>query len=294
MQLVGIDIAATERANNEPAGSFLKRAFQPPALETKATLNVKAPTSTRRTINTRDLEATRRAREASEAAYERRRLELGLPTLQETQRQATAETEAALDLTRRSEALNGEAETYWRGRASALRTETAALDAEIGYLRARLAETSGTFVGLESNAFGYGAYPLVTGSNQFPIRKLPRPALPLGDGQTNIWGANQQGAQLAGRIGFGGGATRGRIFLNASRNSFNWREQRQARSPFVNNFPTAIFAAPFATGYSSYEGETLAARLSQLEAQRAGLVARQRELEDEARRAGAFPGWLRP
>ena len=32
----------------------------------------------------------------------------------------------------------------------------------------------------------------------------------------------------------------------------------------------------------------------QLNAARAGLSARWRELEDEARRAGAPPGWLRP
>jgi hypothetical protein len=40
--------------------------------------------------------------------------------------------------------------------------------------------------------------------------------------------------------------------------------------------------------------ETLTRRLRELELERAGLQARWRLLEDEARRAGASPGWLRP
>jgi hypothetical protein len=38
----------------------------------------------------------------------------------------------------------------------------------------------------------------------------------------------------------------------------------------------------------------LITRFNELAAARAALLARWRELEDEARRAGAQPGWLRP
>ncbi|MEJ7710764.1 MAG: hypothetical protein WKF84_13075 [Pyrinomonadaceae bacterium] len=59
---------------------------------------------------------------------------------------------------------------------------------------------------------------------------------------------------------------------------------------------------PYGTGifYSvpynnqSYESGSLTLQLQELETARAGLHARWRALEDEARRAGASPGWLRP
>jgi len=35
-------------------------------------------------------------------------------------------------------------------------------------------------------------------------------------------------------------------------------------------------------------------QLNDLLSQRAGMQARWRDLEEEARRAGAYPGWLRP
>jgi hypothetical protein len=44
----------------------------------------------------------------------------------------------------------------------------------------------------------------------------------------------------------------------------------------------------------TYERAHLVARLRELEAARAGIEARWRFLEEEARRAGAQPGWLRP
>jgi hypothetical protein len=297
VQLVGIDIAATERANQEPSGSLLKRAErQLTAPDSKLNALANPPTSARRTINTRDLEATRREREASEAAYERRRRELGLPNLQETQQQATAETEAALALTLRNEAGNADAENYWRERASELRTEAAALDAQISYLRARLPDVSNIF---SYGSFGYGtsgfgSSVVIANGAPFANRKIPQPAFPLRNNQLNGWGANQRGAQLTGRIGFGGGSTRGGIFLNTFPQGTIWRGRQQSRAPYFNNNRSTLISAPFYGGYSSYGYDELAAQLYELEAQRAGLRARQRELEDEARRAGALPGWLRP
>jgi hypothetical protein len=54
------------------------------------------------------------------------------------------------------------------------------------------------------------------------------------------------------------------------------------------------FGAPY-PGYD-YSGErvNLINRLHELESARAGLQTRWRILEEEARRAGAPPGWLRP
>jgi hypothetical protein len=62
----------------------------------------------------------------------------------------------------------------------------------------------------------------------------------------------------------------------------------------VTILPVPVYA-PFAYGYNnSYEQSALDARLHELEGERAGLQARWRLLEEEARRAGVPPGWLRP
>jgi hypothetical protein len=44
----------------------------------------------------------------------------------------------------------------------------------------------------------------------------------------------------------------------------------------------------------TYERQTLTNQLNDLLMQRAALQARWKEFEEEARRAGAYPGWLRP
>ena len=92
-RLMSIDIEATERANNDSAGSFLRRtdAHRAPALPLTT-----ATQSATRTITNRDLEPYERTRLNSEATWEKRRKELGLPSLEETRREA-ARRDAALD-----------------------------------------------------------------------------------------------------------------------------------------------------------------------------------------------------
>ncbi len=93
LRLKSIDIPATERANNDSPGSFLRRTGEH---------RVQAPPSTTatqkavRTITNRDLDPYERARLINEATSEKRRKELGLPSLEETRREA-ARREAALD-----------------------------------------------------------------------------------------------------------------------------------------------------------------------------------------------------
>ena len=91
--LKSIDIPSTERANDDSAGSFLGRI---------GAHRVQAPTSTTatqkatRTITNRDLEPYESARLRSDATWEKRHKELGLPSLEETRREA-ARRDAALD-----------------------------------------------------------------------------------------------------------------------------------------------------------------------------------------------------
>jgi len=74
----------------------------------------------------------------------------------------------------------------------------------------------------------------------------------------------------------------------------NFGRQRLARPPFANGIPFgSAVALPFDAYDGSYERAALSSHLDQLLMQRAGLQGRWRVLEDEARQAGAYPGWLR-
>ena len=92
-RLKSIDIPATERANNASAGSFLRRIG---AQRVQAPPSTTATQKATRTITNRDLEPYERARVTSEETWNKRQKELGLPSLEETRREA-ARREAALD-----------------------------------------------------------------------------------------------------------------------------------------------------------------------------------------------------
>ena len=133
IQVAAIDIPATERANNEAPGSFLKRlqaevAGQASLVEFQASHTPTQP----RTVTNRDLESYARARVESEAAYERRRVELGLPTLEESRRRAEREATALDELVAKRK--QEESERYWRDRAAELQAEVDAANARIDSL----------------------------------------------------------------------------------------------------------------------------------------------------------------
>jgi hypothetical protein len=311
LQMSIIDIEATERANQEPFGSLLRRASEQAATGPSNAVAANAQRSTTaspdssatpqralRTITNRDLEASRRAREASEAAYERRRRELGLPSLALTRQRAEEEASRAREELRRSISEDAQAEGYWRAQASELRSQLAALNAQIDYVRGLLAgmpeqRAAGSYTVLTSVA------PLTQGRGVtgFPSVNVGHPGLIAQSrmsGNQNIFVAPNNGPQLTARVGFGGGATRGQVFLNTT----------PGRRGFGHSgfFPQGVFASPvtlFGSAYPNdsfydYDRATLVQRLREMELERAGLQARWRVLEDEARRAGAQPGWLRP
>src|SRR5215470_6496180 len=85
IQLRTINIDATERANGAPRGSFFTRSSKPAQVNAAPQEQATA----RRSITNADLEGYRRARLASERAYEKRRRELNLPSV-EVQRQEVA------------------------------------------------------------------------------------------------------------------------------------------------------------------------------------------------------------
>ena len=283
LNLATIDIPATETANNELPGSLLRRitVATGSALradqETAATLASALPL--RHTVTNRDLESSKRRRLESESAYERRRKELGLSSVEESRRQAALESDSIATELEQTRSSERESENYWRARATELRTEMAALDAQIRFVRSQLDEPlfsgmNGSFASVTSVvpfvSFGNGGRHSAFGS---------RGMRPL------VFGPPRNDAQLSGRVVFGGGSTRGQVRLNPRR----FDRSRQVGLPLFG-WPNTVAWQP----YDISERSQLITQFNELGAARAGLTARWRELEDEARRAGAQPGWLRP
>jgi hypothetical protein len=110
IQLVSIDIAATERLNGQSAGSLLATTAAP-----KASTPVQTPRATAtRSITNKDLEVYRRAR----LEGERERQELGLPSVEERQREVEEidnRTQEQIREKRSQEELD-----FWRNRATQL------------------------------------------------------------------------------------------------------------------------------------------------------------------------------
>ncbi len=309
--IAAIDIPATEKANHELPGSLLGRAVRGTAQSSVPKDGIekqKASSGGRRTITNRDLETLMRRRQEGETAYESRRKQLGLPSLEESRKQAAAEFDLVTTELGQKRIAEEESEDYWRTRAAALRTEITALDAELNYIRARLDEvpfamplgaSGGSFTSVGSivgfgNLRGSGN---LRGTGNFGRRSFGN----FGGGRSfrgqitqrpNVYVAPPYGPQLRARVGFGGGVTRGQVFVNPG----NFRHSRQigAGAPFGVLPNLTVFGFPV-QGYDfTYERGALIARFNELAAARAGLSARLRELEDEARRAGVAPGWLRP
>ena len=293
-----IDIAATEKANNEASGAFMKR-VQSALPELPATQQL--PVSPRPTLTNRDLESSVRRRRDSELAYEDRRKQLGLPSVEESRRQAAAEADSIRVELQQQQAVAQESESYWRERAGALRTEIAAVDAQLAYVRSRLEERpwGNDWSGGWSNLFfstggvsfgsfgGGGSFGRAGGFRRGPFGNPG--GFHGGRHRPGTFVAPNSGARVRAGVTFGGGAIRGRVFANPGTG-------RPARGHFPGGFGAGnvvVSGWGFPIDYS-YERSELITRFNELGATRAGLNARWRELEDEARRAGVSPGWLRP
>jgi len=309
-----VDVAETERANNEPAGSFFRRAAAARGSQGRPAAGAQdGPTATTPratpTLTNRELEPVRRTRVESERAYERRRAELGLPSAEEARRRDQEDERAMRERARRQDEEDADGEGYWRGRAAALREEAGALDAEIDYLRGLLAETSGNSSAGFSSSSGLAAGALtVVADPRFHFGRGGFPTnLPTGTAYArnpanallHDFGGNRSGRSRS-------GATLGFNVNGGTRAGFGY-SKRNSRAPFSRRLPRgrfahqrSVFFAPGFVGivapfdYASADSSALATRLRLLEGARAGLAARWRRLEEDARRAGAPPGWLRP
>ena len=134
-QLIFIDVAATERANGEAPGAFFKHRERVENSEPAA-----LPPA-RLTVTNLDLVPFAERRIAGEKAYERRRIELDLPSIEESRRRQAQEEAATLSFARERAAKQASEESYWRKLAAGLRGEFATVDAQINYLGSRLADS---------------------------------------------------------------------------------------------------------------------------------------------------------
>ena len=261
VQLSGIDIAKTERVNGEPSGTFLARVLPPAQV-------VAQPGQTRaqRSITNRDLEGYRRTRIESELAYDKRRKELGLSSAEEGRRQAAAITERTYQQLLAMRDKDESAEQYWRERASSLRSEDATTLAQIDYVKQRLAEIPNTnSLAAFNSPFGLANGPFMN----FPVQNLNMlNGLTIG---LNTGHRNLRHRRFPGRFD----------------------RFRGNRGLFNDVFGGNLFALPYQPYDYTYERAELVKQLDELQLRNAALRVRWRDLDEEARRAGAYPGWLR-
>lgn len=291
LQMRAIDIAATERANNEEPGALLRRARVD---QTTVTTSDPSPTGKAvRTITNRDLESAMLRRRDSELAYDRRVKELGLPSVEESQQRAAAESAVIQQELKEVRSSKMESEQYWRSRAADLRAELAALDAEIEFVRARIDEypfpnTAGAVTTVTTG-------PVITLGDIGDDRRYRR---------NNGYGRDQYGGYGGRRPVYSGrddrqNTTGARQSERDRRGRYRNRDGRYPRSGGIGIITGGdIYSGiPTTQGTStydySYERSALITRYNELGAERAGMKARWREFEEEARRAGVPPGWLR-
>jgi len=271
LQLSTINIAATEKLNGEAPGHLVQHRFQAPMNVQAVVTAPTTPVVAKRSVTNLDLENFRRTRVESERNYEERRKELGLPTIEEQRRNLAAVGERAGEASRNILADEEQAESYWRNRADALRNEISATNARIDYVQTRLNEIP---------AYSYGAFGSV-----LPFATVDQLSIgsPFITGTVGV----SVGSQVRGGFGFRNDRFRGRVFVNSG-------PRRFGRSTFGSPLPFGnLVSVPFQNYDLGYERSQLVAEFDHLMLQRVTLQSHWRDLEDEARKAGAYPGWLR-
>lgn len=297
IQMTSIDVTATERANREAAGALLSRANEQGSRTVTQNSRPANAQSARRTLTDKELEGARQRREASEAAYDKRRRELGLPSLEETRQKREEELRRYNVMAAQANAEEAQAESYWRSRAEELRTALAVNEAESRYLSSKI-KTSLTlstpyfpypytsvtpfpyvmqypnsYYGPSFNSFPQGGL-LIPPPRDF-TRREPLPGRTI---------RGPRGAEpMRGRPSFPRGPYTG------------FPRRRPVGWPGNSVLPLPVYA-PLAYGYNDYDEDqgALRARMDELAAERVRLQTRWNLLEEEARRAGVPPGWLRP
>lgn len=170
--LANVDAAATEKANAEPAGSFVRRIRQEPDEPVAPTTaeSVKAESLPAvRVLTNKELEPLRRRREAQEAEYERTRRARGMPSKEELRQRIEEQDRRLRELTLQMQAERAEAEAEY------LRSEMVNVRRELNDLSLRLSQQSGAYVNVytspDYSPYYYAPYyaPPVQFIDRFPF-----------------------------------------------------------------------------------------------------------------------------
>ena len=299
-----IDISATERANKEPWGSFFKRSqIAQKRAQSQQTLQPSEPaTPATKTVTNSDLAAIRQRRLESEQAYEKRRLQLGLPTVAETRLRQQEEERIFRSELRERAAANSREESYWRERARELRTEIATVDNQLNYVRARLTEINESSRVMGSVTQVYPNWP-----NYDPWSRNRRwgrrdrrqttppifgpPQYPYGypNGYPNGYPGQNPYGYPPGQYPYGYPGQN----PNGYPNQYPYGYPGQGPFGYPNQNPYGYPTSPYDADKSMQHAD-LTRRMDDLLMRRAGLMAQWRALEDEARDARVPQIWLEP
>lgn len=291
IQMTSIDVAATERANREAAGALLSRVGKQSRANTQSP---RTADGARRTLTDKELEGARLRREASEAAYDKRRRELGLPSLEETRQKREEELRRYNVMAAQAEAEENQAESYWRARAEELRTAIAVNEAESSYLDSKIRTTLSAIDLPHLYTLGT-PFPYIV---QYPngyytptVNPFPQAGLLIPPPRDFTRREPLPGRTTGGPGG--AGPMRGRpSFPRGPYTGFPRR--RPIGRPGNSVLPLPVYT-PLAYGYNNYDDQSaLRARMDELRTERVRLQTRWNLLGEEARRAGVPPGWLRP
>jgi hypothetical protein len=140
--LTNVDVAATERANAETAGSFARRITQGAASSSAAPAQGASMAGGRagtKVITNKELEPLRLRREAQEAEYERTRGERGMPSKQELRRRFEEQDRRLRQLTLQMQAERAESEL------ESMRSELFNVRRELNELGSRLSQQTGDY-----------------------------------------------------------------------------------------------------------------------------------------------------
>jgi len=283
VQLAMIDVAATERLNNEAPGSFFKHIASEVIMSPSQSVG-----RARRTLTNLDLEPARQRRIASEREYERRRVELGLPSIEESLRRQAQDEASTLELARRHAAAGATEEAYWRGWAASLRNEILNVDAQINYLSARLGEVQSS--SLNQGYVGGGVVLVPSGvrnRNRYPQPDAGRMGR-IGSPETGPRGDRR------GTLGRSSRPTGGYGYPNGG---YGYPNGGYGYPNGGYGYPTGgygypqIGVTPYGSAEKSYD---VGVKLDDLQQRRAGLEAQWRELENQARIAKVPAAWLLP
>jgi hypothetical protein len=283
-----IDIGATERANNEPWGSFFKRSqiAQQRAKTSQAVSPPEPTTQATKTVTNSDLAAIRQRRLESEQAYEKRRLQLGLPTVAETRLRQQEEERLFRSELRDRAASTSQEESFWRGRARELRTEIASVDNQLNYVRARLNEikessrVTGSITQVYPSWPDYGPWT----RDRWGRRNRRQTTPPIFGPQQNPYGyPNGQNPY---------GYPQGQ-YPYGYPNPYPYGYPGQGPYGYPNQNPYGYPTSPYDFDKSMQQAD-LTRRLDDLLIRRAGLTAQWQALEDEARDARVPQIWLEP